>query len=150
MDKLLSILKQVAPALAVALTGPMGGAVVGAIANAVGAPAQPDAIVAALEGNPDLSLKLKEIDVRQFEVEQVAVTDRWKADMASDSRLSKNIRPAVLIYILSAFLLFSLLSAFGISVNTAYVTLLGEWGQIVMLAYFGGRSAEKIASIWRR
>jgi hypothetical protein len=32
----------------------------------------------------------------------------------------------------------------GIDINEAYVKLLGEWGQLVMLAYFGGRSVEKI------
>jgi hypothetical protein len=32
----------------------------------------------------------------------------------------------------------------GIDINEAYVRLLGEWGQLVMLAYFGGRSVEKI------
>ena len=35
----------------------------------------------------------------------------------------------------------------GIDINEAYVQLLGEWGQLVMLAYFGGRSVEKIFEI---
>lgn len=72
------------------------------------------------------------------------VSDRWKADMASDSTLSKNIRPATLIYILTAYLLFAGLSAAGIEVNEAYVALLGQWGMLVMTAYFGGRTVEKI------
>ena len=36
------------------------------------------------------------------------------------------------------------MSAFGVETRGAYVELLGQWGQLVMLAYFGGRSAEKI------
>jgi hypothetical protein len=72
------------------------------------------------------------------------VSDRWKADMASDSWLSKNIRPATLIYILSAYLLFAALSAAGINVQESYVALLGQWGMLVMTAYFGGRTVEKI------
>lgn len=72
------------------------------------------------------------------------VSDRWKADMSSDSALSKNIRPATLIYILTAYLLFAALSAAGIEVNEAYVALLGQWGMLVMTAYFGGRTVEKI------
>ena len=72
------------------------------------------------------------------------VSDRWKADMASDSWLSKNIRPATLIYILSAYLLFAGLSAAGINVQESYVALLGQWGMLVMTAYFGGRTVEKI------
>ena len=86
-------------------------------------------------------------DTKLFEVEQTAVTDRWKADMGSDSWLSKNIRPMTLIYILSAYLLFALMSAFGLSVNETYVTLLGQWGQIIFLAYFGGRTVEKLADM---
>jgi hypothetical protein len=72
------------------------------------------------------------------------VSDRWKADMTSDSWLSKNIRPGTLIYILTAYLLFAGLSAAGIEVNEAYVALLGQWGMLVMTAYFGGRTVEKV------
>lgn len=72
------------------------------------------------------------------------VSDRWKADMASDSWLSKNIRPMTLVYILSAYLLFAALSAAGINVNESYVALLGQWGMLVMTAYFGGRTVEKV------
>jgi hypothetical protein len=72
------------------------------------------------------------------------VSDRWKADMASDSWLSKNIRPMTLVYILSAYLLFAGLSAAGINVNESYVALLGQWGMLVMTAYFGGRTVEKV------
>ena len=144
MDKLLDILKSAAPALATAVAGPMGGMAVKAIADKLGVPASISDVTAALESNPELALKLKEIDTKAFEVEQQNVTDRWKADMASDSWLSKNIRPMTLIYILSAYLLFALMSAFGLSVNETYVTLLGQWGQIVMLAYFGGRTLEKV------
>jgi hypothetical protein len=72
------------------------------------------------------------------------VTDRWKADMASDSWLSKNIRPGTLLYILTAYLLFAGLSAAGIQVQESYVSLLGQWGMLVMTAYFGGRTVEKV------
>jgi hypothetical protein len=76
-----------------------------------------------------------------------AVTERWKADMASDSWLSKNIRPLTLIFILSVYTIFALLSAFEINVNKSYVELLGQWGIIIMSAYFIGRSVEKGLSI---
>jgi hypothetical protein len=72
------------------------------------------------------------------------VSERWQADMASDSWLSKNIRPMTLIAIFVAYFLFASLSAMNINVNESYVKLLGEWGQLIMLAYFGGRTAEKI------
>jgi hypothetical protein len=72
------------------------------------------------------------------------VSKRWEADMASDSFLSKNIRPGTLVYILTAYLIFAGLSAAGIEVNEAYVNLLGQWGMLVMTAYFGGRTVEKV------
>lgn len=144
MDSLLNILKGAAPALATAVGGPLGGMAIKAIADKLGVPASVSEVTKTLEANPELALKLKEIDTKAFEVEQQNVTDRWKADMGSDSWLSKNIRPMTLIYILSAYLLFAMMSAFGLSVNETYVTLLGQWGQIVMLAYFGGRTVEKV------
>jgi hypothetical protein len=144
VDKLLEILKSAAPALATAVAGPLGGAAINAVANKLGVPASISEVTAALQSNPELALKLKEIDTKAFEVETKAVTERWQADMSSDSWLSKNIRPMTLIAILGAYFLFASCSAFGINVNETYVKLLGEWGQLIMLAYFGGRTAEKI------
>jgi uncharacterized membrane protein (DUF106 family) len=68
---------------------------------------------------------------------------RWEADMSSDSWLSKNIRPMALIAIFTAYFLFTAMSAFGYNAQESYVNLLGSWGQIVFLAYFGGRTVEK-------
>ena len=72
------------------------------------------------------------------------ITDRWEADMASDSWLSKNIRPMSLMAILLAYFIFTTMSAFGYNANEGYVNLLAGWGQLVMGAYFAGRTAEKI------
>lgn len=71
------------------------------------------------------------------------ITKRWEADMSSDSWLSKNIRPIALIAIFTAYFLFTAMSAFGYNAQESYVNLLGSWGQIVFLAYFGGRTIEK-------
>lgn len=75
------------------------------------------------------------------------VTDRWKSDMASDSWLSKNIRPMSLIAIFAGYFLFSMMSAFGYNANESYVSLLGQWGMLIMGAYFGGRTIEKLAEM---
>ena len=144
MNELMNMLKGAAPALATAVAGPMGGMAIKAIADKLGVPASIGEVTKALEADPELALKLKEIDTRAFEAETKAVSERWQADMASDSWLSKNIRPMTLIAIFVAYFLFAALSAGGINVNEAYVKLLGEWGQLIMLAYFGGRTAEKI------
>jgi len=91
-----------------------------------------------------LRLEENKLDIEAFKAEASAVTDRWTSDMSSDSWLSKNIRPMTLIAILSGYFLFAFMSAFGLEANESYVTLLGNWGQIVMLAYFGGRTVEKV------
>jgi hypothetical protein len=75
------------------------------------------------------------------------VADQWKADMASDSWLSKNIRPMSLVAIFSGYFLFAMMSAFGLNANEAYVSLLGQWGMLIMGAYFGGRTIEKLAEM---
>lgn len=72
------------------------------------------------------------------------VSERWKADMASDSWLSKNVRPGTLVYLLTAYLVFALLDGAGYKISESYVSLLGQWGMLVMTAYFGGRTVEKV------
>ena len=78
------------------------------------------------------------------------ITDRWKADMSSDSWLSKNIRPICLLAILLAYFIFTTMSAFGDNANEGYVNLLAGWGQLVMGAYFAGRTAEKIMEMRKK
>ena len=75
------------------------------------------------------------------------VSNRWDADMASDSWLSKNIRPMSLIAIFCGYFLFAMMSAFGYNANESYVNLLGQWGMLIMGAYFGGRTIEKLAEL---
>jgi len=78
------------------------------------------------------------------------VSKRWDADMSSDSWLSKNIRPMSLVAIFIGYFLFAMMSAFGLNANEAYVTLLGQWGMLIMGAYFGGRTVEKLAEMKKK
>ncbi len=82
-----------------------------------------------------------------YKTEQNNLTDRLKADMGSDSWLSKNIRPMTLIFILAGYFTFAMMSAFGKDTNESYVQLLGQWGMLIMSFYFGGRTLEKILSM---
>jgi hypothetical protein len=77
-------------------------------------------------------------------IENQELTKRHEADMASDSWLSKNIRPGTLIFILIVYTVFAMMSAYGYNANESYVTLLGQWGMLIMSFYFGGRTLEKI------
>jgi hypothetical protein len=79
--------------------------------------------------------------------EQEELTKRMQADMTSDSWLSKNIRPLTLVAIFTGYFMFAMMSAFGYDANESYVTLLGQWGMLVMSFYFGGRTLEKIIAM---
>jgi hypothetical protein len=81
--------------------------------------------------------------------EQQELTKRQQADMASDSWLSKNIRPGTLVFILFVYSTFAMMSAWDIEVNNNYVELLGQWGMLIMSFYFGGRTLEKIMDMKR-
>ena len=76
--------------------------------------------------------------------EQNNVTERWKADLGSDSWLSKNVRPMTLVALLVAYFIFATASAFDVVVKPAYVELLGQMIMLIVSAYFGGRTLEKI------
>ena len=84
------------------------------------------------------------VDLEAYKTEQNNLTERLKADMASDSWLSKNIRPMTLVFILVGYFTFAMMSAFDLDTNQAYVELLGQWGMLIMSFYFGGRTLEKI------
>ena len=83
-------------------------------------------------------------DTDLYKTEQNNLTERLTADMSSDSWLSKNIRPMTLVAIFIGYFVFAMMSAFKLDANEVYVTLLGQWGMLVMSFYFGGRTLEKI------
>ena len=89
--------------------------------------------------------KLAELNADNIEAQEI--TKRQQADMGSDSWLSKNIRPLSLIALFFAYIIFAVMSAFGINTNDNYTMLLGQWGQLAFGFYFGSRGLEKIAEI---
>ena len=90
--------------------------------------------------------KIKELFMAHEAEMQKQVTERWKMDMASDSWLSKNIRPLVLIFLVVSTVLLIFIDA-GIiqfEVKSSWVDLLQLVLITVIGAYFGGRSLEKV------
>ena len=147
MNDLFNLLKGIAPTLATAVAGPLGGAAVSAIAGRLGVTDSVEAVAKAIAGDPQAAQKLAEAEADFAKAELQAVTARWEADMKSDSWLSKNIRPMSLIAIFMGYFLFAMMSAFGYNANESYVNLLGQWGMLIMGAYFGGRTIEKLAEL---
>ena len=90
-------------------------------------------------------LKIKEL-IAKYEMEvEKNVTARWQADMNSDSWLSKNVRPLVLIFLVvcTMLLIFIDAGAINFEVKSSWVDLLQLVLITVIGAYFGGRSFEK-------
>jgi hypothetical protein len=157
MNDLFNLLKGIAPTLATAVAGPLGGAAVSAIAGRLGCTDSVEAVAKAIAGDPQAAQKIAELELEMTKVaadamknEDNNVSTRWNADMASDSWLSKNIRPMSLVAIFVGYFLFAMMSAFGLNANEAYVTLLGQWGMLIMGAYFGGRTVEKLAEMKKK
>ena len=157
MNDLLNLLKGVAPTLATAVAGPLGGMAITALASKFGVSDSVDAVAKAIAGDPQAAQKIAETELEFAKLaadamknEDNNVSTRWNADMASDSWLSKNIRPMSLVAIFIGYFLFAMMSAFGLNANEAYVTLLGQWGMLIMGAYFGGRTVEKLAEMRKK
>ena len=90
--------------------------------------------------------KIKEL-VANYEVEmEKNITSRWEADLKSDSWLSKNVRPMVLIFLIvcTMLLIFIDAGALKFNVKDSYIDLLQMVLITVIGAYFGGRSFEKV------
>tara|TARA_R100000541_G_scaffold51518_1_gene59022 strand:- start:649 stop:1035 length:387 start_codon:yes stop_codon:yes gene_type:complete len=90
--------------------------------------------------------KIKEL-IANYEIEmEKNITSRWEADLKSDSWLSKNVRPMVLIFLIVCTMLLIFIDAGAIKFNVkdSYIDLLQLVLITVIGAYFGGRSFEKV------
>ena len=104
-----------------------------------------DNLTTSKEEKADAQRKLKELILNHEADMQRNVSDRWKADMNSDSWLSKNVRPVVLIFLVVCTVLMIFIDAGTIEFNVEQ-----KWTDLLQLvlitvigAYFGGRSLEK-------
>ena len=105
-----------------------------------------DSLTTTKEEKLEAKRKMKEL-LANYEMEmEKQITSRWQADMQSDSWLSKNVRPLVLIFMIVCTMLLIFIDAGAIS-----FTVEDKWTDLLQLtlitiigAYFGGRSIEKV------
>ena len=105
-----------------------------------------DNLTTSKEEKLEAERKVKEL-VANYEIEmEKNITSRWEADLKSDSWLSKNVRPVVLIFLIVCTMLLIFIDAGAINFNVkdSYVDLLQLVLITVIGAYFGGRSLEKV------
>ena len=104
-----------------------------------------DNLVTSDEERKEAKRKLKELILNHEAKMEKNITDRWSADMNSDSWLSKNVRPLVLIFLVVCTMLMIFIDA-----GTISFTVEEKWTDLLQLvlitvigAYFGGRTMEK-------
>ena len=96
------------------------------------------------EDQKKLASELAALDLQDAADDRKNVTDRWKSDMTSDSWLSKNVRPMVLLWswlIVSTYGFVELLSDFSLS--TPFIQMFSGAWIAVNVAYFGDRAWQK-------
>ena len=95
-----------------------------------------------LENDAEARSYMQELEIKRLE----AVSERWKADMESDSSLSKNVRPMALISLLGMMFVFAVVDSIGsleFEVKVEYIEMLKALSMTAFGAYFAGRSYEK-------
>ena len=105
-----------------------------------------DELTTTKEEKLEAERKVKELIANyQIEIEK-NITDRWKADMNSDSWLSKNVRPLMLIFVMVCTMLLIFIDAgfIAFEVEEKWTDLLTMVLITIVGSYFGGRSLEKV------
>ena len=104
-----------------------------------------DNVITTKDEKLEAKRKLKEVILSHEAEMEKNITDRWSADMNSDSWLSKNVRPMTLIFLVVSTVLMIFIDA-----GTIQFTVEEKWTDLLQLvlitvigAYFGGRSLEK-------
>ena len=105
-----------------------------------------DNLTTSKEEKLEAERKIQDL-IANHEVEmEKNITERWKMDMQSDSWLSKNIRPLVLVFLVVSTVLMIFIDA-----GTITFVVEDKWTDLLQLvlitvigAYFGGRSLEKV------
>ena len=111
-----------------------------------------DAIAAITQSDVSTEdkIKLQQLIYDQQNKEIEAITNRWQADANSDSWLSKNVRPLVLVWCITIFSLAGILDsveAIPFNIGETWNDTFEKVMMAVVLAYFGGRTTEKATSL---
>tara|TARA_R100000988_G_C4003014_1_gene170417 strand:+ start:11 stop:466 length:456 start_codon:yes stop_codon:yes gene_type:complete len=125
----------------------------GNVLKGVTSPKEAIAEIGKSKISTDDKIKLQQLIYDQQNKEMEAITTRWQADASSDSWLSKNVRPLVLVWCIVVFSFAGILD----SVDSIPFNIGNTWNDTfekvmmaVVLAYFGGRTAEKSSSILKK
>jgi hypothetical protein len=125
----------------------------GNVLKGVTSPKEAIAEITKSDASAEDKIKLQQIIYEQQNKEIEAITSRWQADAASDSWLSKNVRPLVLVWCITIFSLAGILDSVEsvpFHINVTWNDTFEKVMMAVVLAYFGGRTTEKATSIYKK
>ena len=125
----------------------------GNVLQGVTSPKEAIAAITKSDAPADDKIKLQQIIYEQQNKEIEAITSRWQADSMSDSWMSKNVRPLVLVWCIVIFSLAGILDSIEtlpFHINELWNDTFEKIMMSVVLAYFGGRTTEKASSIFKK
>lgn len=125
----------------------------GSVLNGVASPKEAIAEITKAKIPTEDKIKLQTLIYEQQNKEMEEISNRWKADAASDSWLSKNVRPMVLVWCIVVFSFAGILdsvNSIDFQINALWNDTFEKVMMAVVLAYFGGRTTEKATSIFKQ
>ena len=125
----------------------------GAVLNGVTSPKEAIAEITKAKIPTEDKIKLQTLIYEQQNKEMEEISSRWKADASSDSWLSKNVRPLVLVWCIIVFSFAGILDSVDsipFNIGTTWNDTFEKVMMAVGLAYFGGRTTEKATSLFKK
>ena len=125
----------------------------GKVLEGVTNPKEAIAEITKADVSNDDKIKLQQLIYEQQNKEIESITSRWKADSLSDSWMSKNVRPLVLVWCIVIFSLAGILDSIEtlpFHINELWNDTFEKIMMSVVLAYFGGRTTEKASNIFKQ
>ena len=124
----------------------------GSVLQGITSPQDAIAEITKADISQDDKIKLQQLIYEQQNKEIEEISSRWKADSMSDSWLSKNVRPLVLVWCICIFSLAGILDSvenIPFQINSLWNDTFEKVMMAVVLAYFGGRTTEKATSLFK-
>jgi hypothetical protein len=125
----------------------------GKVLSGVSSPQEALAEIGKSKISNEDKIKLQQMIYEQQNIEMESITRRWEADSKSDSWLSRNVRPMVLIWCIVVFSLAGILDSIesipfhiGVTWNDTFEKVM----MAVVISYFGGRSSEKAINAFKK
>jgi hypothetical protein len=125
----------------------------GSVLQGITSPQDAIAEITKADISQDDKIKLQQLIYDQQNKELESITSRWQADSMSDSWLSKNVRPLVLVWCICIFSLAGILDSIEdlpFQINSLWNDTFEKVMMAVVLAYFGGRTTEKATSLFKK